>query len=155
KIRIVHTGIEPAVQEAITSSPPNAPLKIGFFGRLDFQKGYDVLHDALHKISGSVEVHVVGTPVRAKELRRHAKASYHGWLPAEDVYKKMLAMDVIVIPSRWEGFALTPLIAMQAGKAIIVSNESSLSEVVIHRYNGIVLPNLTATSLADAINQLT
>jgi glycosyltransferase involved in cell wall biosynthesis len=64
-------------------------------------------------------------------------------------------MDVIVVPSRWEGLALVPIEAMRAGKVIVVSGESSLPEQVIHGYNGLILRQLTGKCLAENLNRLT
>jgi glycosyltransferase involved in cell wall biosynthesis len=67
----------------------------------------------------------------------------------------MQAMDVVIVPSRWEGLALVPIEAMRAGKVLVVSGESSLPEQVIHGYNGIILTELTGPCLADNLNRLT
>ena len=66
----------------------------------------------------------------------------------------MLDMDVIVVPSRWEGLALVPIEAMRAGKVLVVSSEGSLPEQVIHGYNGLMLRELSGTCLADQLNAL-
>ena len=60
-----------------------------------------------------------------------------------------------MIPSRWEGFSLTALEALRAGVPIIVSDLTSLSEVVVHGYSGLVMQDYSAHHLAGLVNSLT
>jgi len=53
-----------------------------------------------------------------------------GYVPREDLPAIYHGCEVFCYPSRYEGFGLPPLEAMTAGKAVIVSNATSLPEVV-------------------------
>jgi glycosyltransferase involved in cell wall biosynthesis len=131
-------------------------IRVGYFGRLDYQKGFDIVLDALPLLKEHVQVHVFGAAVRGNlKTEPNPRVHYHGWLDAEHTRRAMVDMDVVAVPSRWEGLALVPIEAMRAGKVIVVSNESSLPEQVIHGYNGIILRELTGACLAEQLNELT
>ncbi|WP_144107896.1 glycosyltransferase family 4 protein [Paraburkholderia sp. BCC1886] len=162
KIDLVYTGIaseatgeRPADAYPATRLAPVA-IQVGYFGRLDYQKGFDILLKAIPLLKESLHVHVFGAAVRGGvELRADDPAvTYHGWIGPEETRRAMLAMDVIVVPSRWEGLALVPIEAMRAGKVLVVSSEGSLPEQVIHGYNGLMLRELSGACLAEQLNGL-
>jgi len=157
KCKLIYTGIadkSAALEREINGSP--SKLKIGYFGRLDYQKGYDVLVNASHKFSSQVEVHVFGDVYYgSKSVKSGNNFIHHGWLKASEVDSAMRAVDVVIIPSRWEGFSLTPLEAMRAAKMVIVTGDSSLSEVVINNFNGRIVPFLSEDYISDVVNSLT
>jgi glycosyltransferase involved in cell wall biosynthesis len=162
KIELVYTGIptdavpERLSNETSSASQPAQQIQIGYFGRLDYQKGFDILVDALPLLKDNLHVHVFGTAVRGGVAlpSEASRIKYHGWVSAEETKRAMRGMDVIVVPSRWEGLALVPIEAMRAGKVLVVSSESSLPEQVIHGYNGLILRQLTSACLADQLNSL-
>ena len=55
---------------------------------------------------------------------------FPGFIPQEDLALLYNATDLFVYPSLYEGFGLPPLEAMACGTPVVVSNTSSLPEVV-------------------------
>ncbi|MCA7921149.1 glycosyltransferase family 4 protein [Burkholderia cenocepacia] len=159
KVDLIYTGIAGDDASAVcVRAPAGATIRVGYFGRLDYQKGFDVVLDAVPALRSSIEVNVYGVAVRggvATSRDDDKRIVYHGWVDATEAKAAMQAMDVVVVPSRWEGLALVPIEAMRAGKVLVVSGESSLPEQVIHGYNGIILTELTGQCLADNLNRLT
>ncbi|MFM0010096.1 glycosyltransferase [Paraburkholderia sediminicola] len=162
KIELLYTGIssEAAREQNALSGQPLAtiarPIQVGYFGRLDYQKGFDIVVDAVPMLNEGIHVHVFGVSVRGGvDARSHeSRMTHHGWMDPEGARRAMQQMDVIVVPSRWEGLALVPIEAMCAGKVLVVSCESSLPEQVIHGYNGVILRQLTGECLARELNAL-
>ena len=162
KIELLYTGIPVGdTSERINAQPKASsttphPIEVGYFGRLDYQKGFDILLAALPALRETVHVHVFGAVVRGgiTQPSETSQVTYHGWLSPENSRRAMDRMDVIVVPSRWEGLALVPIEAMRAAKMLVVSSESSLPEQVIHGYNGLILRQLTGACLAEQLNSL-
>jgi glycosyltransferase involved in cell wall biosynthesis len=156
-MKLVHTGIPDVAlaSKPIRLTTNNSSLVVGFFGRFDTQKGFDILDQAIDSFPSNIECHLFGDFVRGQSKELNSKFIHHGWIDHKDIHKYMSSVDVIVIPSRWEGFALTPLEAMRASKPVVISNESSLPEVVIHNFNGIVMSDFSSNALVDAIHLLT
>lgn len=160
KIELIHTGIPNLDFDESPSKTDNTQINVGFFGRLDYQKGYDSLIQADKYLSDNINLHIYGGAIRdahksaatTPSLRR---VTHHGWLDQSQICEEIRKMDIIIIPSRWEGFALAPLEAMRAGKGLVVSNMSSLPEVVINGFNGLILKNIQGEEIARTLNALT
>lgn len=155
-LTLAYTGIPDGVVS--DSNPTNtigSNLKIGFFGRFDYQKGFDLVEKVAPLLNKNIEVHVFGGAVRGAPRSVSSHLICHGWINHSEIHEYMLGMDAILIPSRWEGFALTPLEAMRAGRPVVISNLSSLPEVVVHGFNGLILPDYKESDLACILNSLT
>lgn len=70
----------------------------------------------------------VWSKVRAFKIEPHVKEL--GRLSREDLVCAYNAAEVLVLPSRYEGFGLPALEAMACGTPVIVSNAGSLPEIV-------------------------
>ncbi|MDY0309058.1 MAG: glycosyltransferase [Castellaniella sp.] len=157
RLTMIHTGINDCFAEAINSNQAagvqgDRGLNIGFFGRLDYQKGADLLPALADRLATDSTLHVFGSEVRGRRpLQPHPRIRRYGWVAHEALAAHMVSMDVIIIPSRWEGFSLTALEALRAGVPIIVSNLTSLSEVVVHGYNGLIMHDFSAEHLAGLL----
>ena len=135
-----------------------APL-IGFVGRLTGQKGVDVLLNAfaiVHRALPMARLLLIGDgPQRAAlaalagGLQISAAVHFAGW--REDARAQMAALNVLAIASRWEGFGLVTLEAMQAGVAVVASRVSALPEIVLDGETGLLVPAANAAKLAAAL----
>lgn len=67
---------------------------------------------------------------KPKELGIEDKVVFTGFAPTQDLPYLMSGAEVFILPSLWEGFGIPPLEAMAVGTPVIVSNVSSLPEVV-------------------------
>jgi glycosyltransferase involved in cell wall biosynthesis len=65
-----------------------------------------------------------------EELRLQGDVIFPGFIPDDELPLWYNTADVFVYPSLYEGFGLPPLEAMACGTPVIVSNVSSLPEVV-------------------------
>ena len=135
-----------------------APL-IGFVGRLTGQKGVDVLLNAfaiVHRALPTARLLLIGDgpqraalAVLAGRLQISAAVHFAGW--REDARAQMAALNVLAIASRWEGFGLVTLEAMQAGVAVVASRVSALPEIVLDGETGLLVPAANAAKLAAAL----
>lgn len=91
-------------------------------GRREPQKGFDVLLEALPP---SVNVRIAG-------LGPYAPAHPHvEWLGLrKDVPELLRTANILVVPSRWEGFGLAALEGMAAGTPVIATAVDGLRDVV-------------------------
>lgn len=140
---------------------PGEGLVVGALGRLDPQKGLDVLVDAFARVRAST-----GAPVtlalagagpeeaalraRVARLGLDGRVRFLGHRP--DVPRVLAAMDVFCMPSRWEGFGLALVEAMAAGRPVIASHVDSLPEVLGDA--GVLVPPDDPAALAGALGAL-
>lgn len=138
--------------------PADAPLA-GVVGRLTEQKGHAYLLDAFSTVVQelpSARLLVIGDGELRPALERQAtrlglrdSVTFTG--RREDVPQIMLALDVLVMPSLWEGFGLVLLEAMSAGKPIVASRVGAIPEIVLDGETGLLVPPGDPHSLAQAL----
>jgi L-malate glycosyltransferase len=143
---------------------PNGIPVIGAVSRLRYEKGVDVLLEAFNLlIRGDEKVHLllIGTGPDEKKLKDTAKSyglssniTFYGETEWEIAMQLIAIMDLVVVPSRFEGFGLIAAEAMAAGKTIVASDTSGLKEVVLHNETGILFPVDNVTALKEAIVKL-
>jgi glycosyltransferase involved in cell wall biosynthesis len=63
----------------------------------------------------------------------------------------MKALDIFVLPSRFEGFGLVLVEAMAAGAACVTYDSSNMPELIDHEVNGLLVPTGDVAALAEAI----
>ena len=147
-------GIDPAaltlVLNGITDLHSERParwqddrVRVLFVGRLDTQKGFDTLLDAVEPIQDHVAVRVIGKAVAGPATtprKRSPQIEYLGWRSLSEVATEIAAADVVVVPSRWEGFGLVALEAMCGGCAVVASDVGGLREIVVDGETGYLVP---------------
>ena len=123
----------------------SSKYKIGTIGRLVPQKDYPTLLNAFSNVSKSVpsaDLYVVGEGYLQKDLIELSKplginGQVH-WLGKTEYIKEFLSkIDLLIVPSKYEGFGLVLLEAMAAKKPIIAANNSAIPEVLGKTYEGL------------------
>lgn len=155
KLVVVHNGVaERQVVKPDTFDDPR--INVLFVGRFDYQKGYDVLFNAMKRNQNpNIHLTLIGDSVHsAEKIEKLPGADYTGWLKSSQMEPYFIAADVLVIPSRWEGFAMVPLEAMSYSLPIIASDATSLPEVVRNNETGYLFKNGDADSLLTVLNHL-
>jgi glycosyltransferase involved in cell wall biosynthesis len=141
--------------------PPEAVV-LGTLGRLTEQKGQRTLLRALavlvREIPNLVLFLAGAGPLQAAletEVARLGIADHVRFLGVRrDRATLYAAMDVFVLPSRWEGLSLALVEAMGAGRAVVATNVGGNPEVVTHGETGLLVPADDADALAEAIRGL-
>jgi glycosyltransferase involved in cell wall biosynthesis len=106
--------------------------------RLAYQKGVDRLIRVAGTMLESLPQHdllLVGDGPQAAALRRKAarlgiasRVHFAGW--REDVLEVLLASDLMVLPSRWEGMPNALLEAMACGRPVVCTRVEGVEEVL-------------------------
>ena len=93
----------------------------------------------------------LGTSLRQQtvELNLQSKASFLGF--RDDVGSILRAVDLVVMPSLFEGHPITLLEAMAAGKMVIAARVGGIPEVIKANETGILIPPSAPQQLAIAI----
>jgi glycosyltransferase involved in cell wall biosynthesis len=113
-------------------------------GRCVPQKGFDLLVQALPQ---GVSLDIVGEgPLKPP----HPQVRYLG--RQESIPDLLSVADMLVVPSRWEGFGLVALEGMAAGVPVIASDLEGLREVVGEA--GLLVEPGNVAALREAILRL-
>jgi glycogen(starch) synthase len=150
--------IDPGEVKTAYSIHRDAPL-ILFIGRLVYQKGPDLLIEAIRRVCahrGDARVVVAGDGWMRQMLEEHARdlpVNFVGYIPDPEYIRLLNAADVVVIPSRNEPFGLVLLEAWSAEKGVVASDVGGLSENIDAFVNGIKV-GVNADSLARGITSM-
>jgi glycosyltransferase involved in cell wall biosynthesis len=135
---------------------PHGRLRVLFVGRLDRQKGADVLCSAIGKLPGEVAAIFAGSAVLADSCSVifPPNARGLGWVSAEEREDLFASADVVVVPSRWEGFGLIAAEAMRAGLPVIASRVGGLQELVDDDVTGLLVEPGDVDALVSAMRRI-
>lgn len=104
-------------------------------GSFTEQKNHGVIIEMLYKLPTCYKLILVGEGKLEKEIKKlvierqlEDRIRFLGF--RNDVPSIMKTADVIVIPSKWEGFGLIAVEAMACGKTIVASKVPGLDEVI-------------------------
>lgn len=139
KLILIHNGVP--IKEMLNTRALNhkCNYKLLFVGRFDYQKGIDTLASSIEKLSHhpqntQYEFTLIGEAVNSEDQitfkeSNQVKVNQLGWLKPYQLEEQYLNHDAIIIPSRWEGFAMVPLEAMSYGLPIIASDIDAFKEL--------------------------
>lgn len=130
---------------------------VGYVGRLRWEKGPHVLIEAFAKVVSEVPNAVllivgdgpdrIALEHQAKQLGISNQIIWLGQKPQKEVFRLYGLMDVVAMPSFFEGFGLAAAEAMAAGVPVVCSNVDGLQEIIRDRYKGVLIPPCDANSL--------
>ena len=119
-------------------------LVIGHVGRFSYQKNHEYLiriFEAVHVQNPDTRLLLIGTGELEQDVKKQAETlgltnSILFLGVRHDVYRLYQAMDVFVLPSRFEGLGIVAVEAQAAGLHVILSEfvpvEANLSEKVVY-----------------------
>lgn len=155
RMTVIENGISSKSPQIIPAEWKDERTKVLFVGRLDRQKGVDILLDAAALLGDKAVFRIIGAHVTNKDdLKRAplANVEFLGWKSAEEIAGQMAVCDVVAMPSRWEGFGLVALEAMRSRKPVIASAVGGLQSVVSDGVTGVLVPACDHLALARAIS---
>jgi glycosyltransferase involved in cell wall biosynthesis len=155
RIEVIPNGVvipaDPASMRA-----GDGPVRVGLLARLDPQKGGDLFVAAAPAIGGAAELFLGAPSARgryAEELLAAAAAAHvRVVIPAGPEFLR--DVDVVVLPSRYEGHPLTLLEAMALGKPVVATAIPGIREVVEPEAAGLLVAPDDADALATAVRRL-
>lgn len=167
RLSIVVNGVDTpsgngrAAVRAALGIPDNA-LLYGFVGRLCHQKAPERLVSAFEYVASHLpdaKLLMIGSGEDEDAVRRQINAGSH----ADRIHltsrftgpQAMAAIDILVMPSRYEAMSYVMLEAAAAGKPLVLTNVGGASMVLKDGENGVLLENTDDPErLADAMLHL-
>lgn len=160
RISVVPNGID---LEYFRPAPPRLGqrlLRMLFVGRLDEQKGVDVLLSAVRLLVQrgawrDTSLTIAGTGPLLDEVSQLARDIPHvearGYV--HGVAELLQEHDLLIVPSRWEAMALVPLEGLASGLPLIVSDIAPFDHLrgpAVQR-TGVGEPSALAAAMTDAV----
>lgn len=153
RLRVIPPAVDLAPFLAL-APPAKAPRIIGAIGRLDRQKGFDTLIQAVLATQGpQLALHIFGDGGAGPELKAAAggaaRVVFRGhWA---DPVAAMASVDAVAMPSRWEAYGLAALEARAAGRPLLVAQVDGLAD---HAAAGAIAVPAGVASWAAALDRL-
>ena len=159
----------PATALRLTSSPAainrsEAAFTLGVVSRLEHIKGMDLVVPAFAEVRKrfpDVRLLVVGDgslrgsmEQQAQELGCADAVTWAGRQPQESLPQYYGEMDIVLMPSRSEGFGLTAIEAMACGCVVVASDVGGLPEVVCDGVCGLLHRSEDVWDMAEKICSL-
>jgi len=106
-----------------------------------------------------VEVLLAGTGELERELRDHVKKlgledCFHFLGFVEEMKRFYSSIDILALPSLWEGFGYVLSEAMSMRLPVVAFEVSNIPEVVLHGQTGLLVQERNVVAFADALAQL-
>jgi len=151
------------------SWPDGAPLgdrvtTLGFFKALKPKYGPDFLLDSLGMVAlklPGIRLVMAGTGAmkdhlleQAKKLEIENRICFPGRIKYEDMPRALAAVDIFVMPSRFEELGVAALEASAMKKPVIITRKWGMAEVAVHEVTGYFIAPGDIDLLADYIYKL-
>ncbi|TWT80125.1 GDP-mannose-dependent alpha-(1-6)-phosphatidylinositol monomannoside mannosyltransferase [Planctomycetes bacterium CA13] len=156
-----YQGVEP-IRESLGLAEQE--VVFGIVGTVTQRKGHDLLFAALDDVANqhpNTKLLVIGSWTDTAEdrtfyetLPERDRSSIQFLGRRDDIAALMQSIDVLVIPSRFEGLGLVILEAMACGKPVIGSRVGGIAETVVDGVTGLLFENEDIAGLRDAMLRL-
>ena len=141
------------------------PLRLGFIGAINRNKGLDVLLRAFAKLpeDGAVTLRVCGRLEGQGEYAGEVytlaggddRINFAGSFPNEKMAAELGKLDAIVVPSVWyENAPLVIYSALAAGVPVVATNLGGMAGIVRHEHNGLLFGTGDPDDLARQLRRL-
>jgi glycosyltransferase involved in cell wall biosynthesis len=132
RCHVIPNGIDPDLlaPDVRSARLVEEPLRVVFLGRLDPIKRVPLLVEAVRRVE-NVTLDIFGDGEEANRIGRAAsgcsRIRMHGFAPREVALREA---DLLVLPSRAEGFGLVLIEAMAAGVAVVGADVPGIRDVL-------------------------
>jgi glycosyltransferase involved in cell wall biosynthesis len=133
---------------------------VGYLGRLHEKKNVDELLRAIALLPEDFQLTIAGDGPEAERLEALSRqlgiirrVRRVGFLAPERREEFLASLDVLVMPSRYEGFGIAALEAMFSRVPVIVSPTCGVAEILLRHDAGLIVEP-SADRLAAAISEL-
>ncbi|MGQ9847919.1 MAG: glycosyltransferase family 4 protein [Bacteroidales bacterium] len=146
-------------KQTVLSNPDNSILKLVFVGNFIKLKNIEIVIKALSKLKDkNIEFHLIGDgPLKNKLTNMIKKRSltnnvfFHGVVNNEKIPQILSQFDVLILPSKFDGWGAVVNEALSVGLYAIVSNRCGSKDLIDdNKERGIVV----RTKLKDIVNIL-
>jgi glycosyltransferase involved in cell wall biosynthesis len=134
--------------------PTNARIRLLFVGNRTRRKGFDLLPSIMDRLPADYTLYYTGGFQGQDEGPPHPRMVPIGVPDRVGLVAAYHSCDILLFPSRLEGFGIAPAEALACGRSVVTTNASALPEVVDHGANGLLCPRDDVAAYAEAVRQL-
>jgi glycosyltransferase involved in cell wall biosynthesis len=129
-------------------------IRLLFVGNRTRRKGFDLLPRIMDRLPANYVLYYTGGFQGADEQQIHPRMISIGSPDRDRLVAAYQSCDVLLFPSRLEGFGIAPAEALACGRPVVTTDASALPEVVDHGQNGFLCPRNDVAAYAARVQQL-
>jgi glycosyltransferase involved in cell wall biosynthesis len=130
-------------------------IQLLYVGNLIYRKGADLLPKIMAQLGNNYELKFTQGLRTKNRYEKITNMIPLGRLTLEELRNAYQKADLLLFPSRFEGFGYAPVEAMACGTPVVTTNVSSLPEVVIDGLTGKLCPIDDIDAFVQAVRDLT
>jgi glycosyltransferase involved in cell wall biosynthesis len=136
--------------------PPrnDARIRLFYAGNRTRRKGFDLLPHILDLLPESYVLYYTSGFQGKETIPPHPRMVPIGSPGRAGLVAAYQSCDILVFPSRLEGFGIVPAEALACGRPVVTTDTSALPEVVDHEQNGFLAPRDNVASYARYVRIL-
>lgn len=160
----IYNALPTGISISRQAKSQNRPLTIGVVSRLEGIKGMDLVVPAFAQVKAchpEMQLLIVGDGSLRKQMEKQAHKTgleetveFAGRQPQEKLSSYYDRIDILLMPSRSEGFGLTAIEGMARGCVVVAARTGGLPEVVRDGEMGLLHKPEQVEDLAAQINKL-
>lgn len=132
----------------------HARIKLLFVGNRTRRKGFDLLPKIMDLLPKDYVLYYTASFQQGVDANPHPRMIPIGTPDRDGLVAAYRSADIMLFPSRLEGFGIAPAEALACGIPVVTTNASALPEVVDDRKSGILVETNDVAGYADAIRLL-
>jgi glycosyltransferase involved in cell wall biosynthesis len=157
RLQLIVNGVLEQAPPAGGRAPewPEGKKRLLFVGRFDRQKGVDLFCAAMEQLGEEAFGMLAGGAVLedADQVSPPSNVKLLGWIDTPRLQSLLETADVLVVPSRWEGFGLIAAEAMRAGLPVIAARVGGLPEIVADQETGLLFEPGDVNGIVAAVRR--
>lgn len=134
--------------------PSDARIRLLFVGNRTRRKGFDLLPHIMNLLPDDYVLYYTASFQAGVDTQPHPRMIPIGTPDRDGLVAAYRSADIMLFPSRLEGFGIAPAEALACGIPVVTTNASALPEVVDHRQSGILVEPDDVTGYANAVREL-
>src|SRR5215216_3968910 len=129
-------------------------IRLLFIGNNTRRKGFDLLPKIMDRLPQKYVLYYNGGFQRTGEAPPHPRMISIGSPDRAGLVAAYQSCDILLFPSRLEGFGIAPAEALACGRPVVTTDASALPEVVDHGQNGFLVARNDVAGYAEAVLRL-
>jgi glycosyltransferase involved in cell wall biosynthesis len=170
RIHLLYHGVDLEYWQCSVYPNRQKQKQVLFIGRLIEKKGVIYLLEAmaqLKKAKHAIRLVIAGKGKDERKLKKFCHlhglskdVTFPGWQNPQQIKDLFACSDMLVLPSiiasdgDRDGIPNVILEAMASGLPVVSTSVSGITELIQHKYNGLLVPERDAIQLADSIGTL-
>jgi glycosyltransferase involved in cell wall biosynthesis len=134
--------------------PTDARIRLLFVGNRTRRKGFDLLPKIMDCLPDDYALFYTGGFQSQSQAPPHPRMHNIGSPDRAGLVAAYQSCDILLFPSRMEGFGIAPAEALACGRPVVTTDASALPEVVDHNANGFLVARNDVRGYAERVREL-